>query len=867
MGEDPVSTPLGAGTGRWSPGRWRVRTKVIAVVLVPVLLALVLAALNVRNQLAERDALAQVAAGTRLTGTVATLIDQLQIERTETIAYVGADRRSDRTPLAFSTDRVDRAIGALRDAAPSVTDLDPGVRDRYAVAMVRLNGLEALRNTAVATRFPATSVVGGYTSLIEPLLTLSRDIAGAAGQTVVVRPATSLAALGRAKEQAEIQHALLLVGASAGSLTASDSEALRGAVAEQAAGTEEFEAGATATQVQAFDDTVTGPDVDRRVRILQTALLRDAAGQPLGVDALAWNQAAGTTREALRTVETGVLAQLQGTADQLVTQAGTAATIAVVLVVLGVLVAIVLAVVIAGSLVTPLRRLRYSALDVAESRLPASIKRLESGETEGDGPGGDPSSRVEPVPIHTEEEIGDVARAFDTVHREAVRLAGEQARLRANLNALFVNLSRRSQGLLERQLLLIDTLEGREEDPDVLANLFQLDHLATRMRRNGENLLVLGGSSPSRGVTAPIPLTDVVRAAVGEVEAYQRIAVRPVPSVLVLGACSDDLTHLLAELLDNATSYSPPETSVVVSASRAPDGGVVIEITDAGLGMDTDDLAEANAKLDRPVLLDSSVPRQMGLFVVGELARRHDIVARLLPGDDTGVTACVQVPEALLVRAARVLPAAQPEVAPVPPPSIPAPRPTSGPDAADPLTDRIPVQTVQGDEDEGSDEPIYRAMRSAWFLDHQEPRREDDHRDGSRSTGADVGFFDDATADAPVWQSTADEGWRAVAAREPGTAREHTGVGLPRRRRGEELVPGTAAPGADEVPQPRQTLDGHALRTRMGRFQAGLRRGRHEVDTDAFERTGVDADGPAVDDDHAGGAPVGHAGRDAGGHR
>lgn len=830
----------------WAPSRWRVRTKVVAVVLVPLLLALVLAAVTVGNQLAERSALQQVAAGTRLSGTVAGLVDALQIERSEATAFVAADRRSDRTPLDLAADRVDRAVGALRDAGPSVTDLDPGVQDRYAVALARLDGLGALRSAAVATRYPAPSVVTSYTGFVEPLLDLARDVAGTAGQTAVVRPATSLAALGRAKEQAEIQHALLLVAAAGGTFPSGDGEALRSAVAEQAAATAEFEAGASPAQVQVFEDTVAGPEVDQRIRILQTALLRDGGGQPPGVDPVAWDRAAGATREAMRTVETGLFTELEGTADALVSRAGTTVLIVAVAVVLGVLLAVVLAALIAGSLITPLRRLRYSALDVAERRLPTSIQRLE------EGSGDEEDTDVEPVPIHTDEEVGEVARAFDTVHREAVRLAGEQARLRTNLNALFVNLSRRSQGLVERQLLVIDSLEGREEDPDVLAELFALDHLATRLRRNGENLLVLGGSAPARGGTDPVPLTDVVRAAVGEIEDYTRVDVRPAPAVHVRGGPADDLTHLLAELLDNATTYSPPGAPVVVSASRAPDGGLVLEVTDQGLGMDADELAEANARLERPVLLDSSVPRQMGLFVVGALARRHDIVARLLPGDDGGIAASVQVPAALLVRPVRV----------EPDPVVPAPRagaagdPVGDPES-DPLTDRLPVVGVEDGADES---PIFREMCSAWFSEEGPP--------APRASAEDA---------APAWRSTADEGWRAVAARTAGTTetpREQTGSGLPRRRRGAELVPGGAPAEADDVPRPRRAVDAEALRGRMGSFQDGIRRGRRDVDTDSFEQvddetdlenaSGTDTD-PGEPFDAGAGAAAGGGHHDQGG--
>lgn len=782
----------------WNPGHWRVRTKVVAVVAVPILLVLVLAGLTIRTELADRDALAQVATGTRLTGTVADLVDQVQVERSATAAWVAAGRPADRSGLDVAADRTDAAVEALRGAGDAAAELDPGVRDRYATALTRLDALPALRATAVATRYPATSVVTGYTGLVDPLLALSRDIAGAVGEPAVVRPATSLAALGRAKEQAEVQHALLLVGAITRTLPVSAGDALRGSVAEQEAATAEFEAGSSPAQVQRFDDTVAGPEVDQRTRILQTALLQD--GTALAVDPIAWDRAASATRERMRTLENDLQGELRATADGLVSSATTTAVVVIALVLLGVLAAAALAVVIARSLVTPLRRLRWSALDVAERRLPEAVRELED-----EGVGSDrPEDAVEPVPIHTEEEVGEVARAFDSVHREAVRLAGEQARLRTNLNALFVNLSRRSQGLVERQILLIDTLESREEDPDVLADLFRLDHLATRMRRNGENLLVLGGASPSRGPAEPLLLADVVRAAVGEVEHYQRIEVGQVPGLRVQGAPADDLTHLLAELLDNATSYSPPDSPVTVSASRAPDGGAIVEVADAGLGMDAEDLHDANARLEQPVLLDSSVPRQMGLFVVGALARRHGITARLLPGSDDGTTASVHVPADVLVTHERT--------------RVPVPA-SDAPAADDPLTDEVPVVA-------GPDEPIFQAMVSAWFSDGSAP--------AAPAAAA-------APANGSLWDSTADEGWQAVAARaaEPPPT-EHTETGLPRRRRGAGLVPGgagtpTPEPGPDDIPAPRQTVDADALRARMSQFQQGANRGREELDTDGFE--------------------------------
>src|SRR4029079_11050239 len=261
-----------------------------------------------------------------------------------------------------------------------------------------------------------------------------------------------------------------------------------------------------------------------------------------------------------------------------------------------------------------------SALDVAQRRLPQAVESMRSG--------GVPDVTVEPVPLHTRDEIGEVARAFDEVHDQALRLAADQAALQSSVSNMFVNLSRRSQGLVERQLQLIEQLESNEQDPDQLSNLFQLDHLATRMRRNSENLLVLAGTDLAKRNVAPVPLVDVLRAAVSEVEQYQRVVVQAPPTASIAGRAGSDLVHLLAELPANATPFSPPESQVVMSTTRSPDGVIVIEISDRGVGMADDELADANTRLVGPSGVDVSASRRMGLFVVGRLAARHGIGVR-----------------------------------------------------------------------------------------------------------------------------------------------------------------------------------------------------------------------------------------------
>src|SRR5690606_22080406 len=303
-------------------------------------------------------------------------------------------------------------------------------------------------------------------------------------------------------------------------------------------------------------------------------------------------------------------------------------------------------------------------------------------------------------------EIGEVARAFDEVHREAVRLASEEARLRSNINAIFVNLSRRSQTLVERQLALIERLEQGEENERRLADLFTLDHLATRMRRNSENLLVLAGQDAVRRRGEPVELMDVVRAALSEVENYERAVLRLQSEVAIAGQAVNDVVHLLAELIENALWFSPADTKVYISSNRIDGSGVMISVTDQGIGMSPEELAQVNWRLADPPVVDVAASRRMGLFVVGRLAMRHGIRVQLRSQDSGGLTAMVLLPENLIVP----IPGASPGMpmppgqAPVtgqfaPPPGAPfgtippqaGPGPLSGPAEAAPFPGAAPA--------------------------------------------------------------------------------------------------------------------------------------------------------------------------------
>ena len=294
------------------------------------------------------------------------------------------------------------------------------------------------------------------------------------------------------------------------------------------------------------------------------------------------------------------------------------------------------------SVIRELTRLKRAALELASERLPSVIRRLRRGEDV------DVAAEAPSLSFNT-DEIDQVGQAFNAARRTAIQGAVEEAKLRRSISDVFINLARRNQALLHRQLSLLDTMERRVADPDELEDLFRLDHLATRMRRHAEGLIILSGQAPGRGWRNPVPAVDVVRAAAAEVEDYARVTVTPMPRVAVSGKAVADLIHLLAELIENATLFSPPHTTVQVSGQLVAHG-FAVEIEDRGLSMDPAALAAANERLADPPEFDLSSSARLGLFVVGRLAKRHSIQVTLRTSPYGGTTAIVLVPAEIVVR-------------------------------------------------------------------------------------------------------------------------------------------------------------------------------------------------------------------------
>ncbi|MCD0443806.1 nitrate- and nitrite sensing domain-containing protein [Glycomyces sp. A-F 0318] len=327
-----------------------------------------------------------------------------------------------------------------------------------------------------------------------------------------------------------------------------------------------------------------------------------------------------------------------------------------VLILAAFVIATVIALLIARNMATGLRRLREGALDVAHVSLPQAVAQMRDAETIGNRTPDEVAADTGAViDIDQRDEIGNVAHSFNIVHTEAIRIAAEQAALRANVSQMFINLARRSQNLVDRLIGHLDHLERGEENPDRLAELFQLDHLATRMRRNDENLLVLAGADSTRQERYPAPIGDILQAAQSEVEQYTRIEFGNLEAEReIRPAAVNDLVHLIAELMDNATAFSPPESPVLVEAEQmrtadSPLGAIRVRINDIGIGMPPAQLDDINRQLSESAdAIDLASSRMMGLVVVARLANRHDVRVELRPGEHRGTVAEVILGDAVL---------------------------------------------------------------------------------------------------------------------------------------------------------------------------------------------------------------------------
>ncbi|GLW74230.1 hypothetical protein Kpho02_65280 [Kitasatospora phosalacinea] len=632
------------GLSRFAMRNWRIRTRLIALLFLPVIVALVLGGLRVQSSMENSRELSQMSDLAELARSATDLAHALQTERDISAGPLaaGGTAAADKeiTKAQSDTNALSKKFTA---AADKFDNLDLAGSKTLLLQVRRdLNSLSGARTGAFRDPKNIQATITNYDAIIVDLLGATQDIAVTSNSSELITATRSLYQFSLSKEYTSMQRALIsaaLANPAGPDLSSSDETFGIRLMNSEDNATQNFTAiygeGAARSlrSAMSFNKVIAEAD-----RFSKAVLTPNGIKQTDDVSYQQWYEEATAKITAQRAIETTLLANLNGKAQKLQSDADTESVINASLVALVLVVAIAGAALVARSMVRSLTRLQTSAEDVAERRLPELVKTLSESDPQ------DVDVTVEPVGVDSADEIGHVAHAFDMVHREAVRLAAEQALLRGNINAMFTNLSRRSQGLIQRQLSLISELESREADPDQLASLFKLDHLATRMRRNGENLLVLAGEDPGRRWTRPVPLVDVLRAAASEVEQYERVELASVPTAEVAGRVVNDLVHLLAELLENATSFSSPQTRVRVTGHALPDGRVLIEIHDTGIGLSPDDLADINERLANPPVVDVSVSRRMGLFVVGRLSLRHGIRIQLRPSDSGGTTALVMLP-------------------------------------------------------------------------------------------------------------------------------------------------------------------------------------------------------------------------------
>lgn len=648
--------PAGSGLARLrsaatNPTNWRVRTKLIAILAVPVVAILVYSSIEAGTVLTSTRDVNRISDLTEISRSASTLAHALQTERTYSTGFVasGPVGSRDSTAVPSSQARVNDAYQAYKAVANGRRDsFGSEVRRALDDVQTRMDSLPTKRQTIQRVVDPK-AVQTAFQSIVDSLISLVQLIPQGNDDLQLDNGVNTAYFLMAGTELLAQQQALvygLLRRGSDQTFTEGDYREFLSDETQRSRERDDLENVAGPAQLALYTPTIDSENNGdiRNTQNYVEEILDAPIGQPLSVvTSEKWNRATQETIDTSTDAADKLLGLVDDRVDTLRGDIQRRALLSGLLIVLILAAALLSALIVARSLVRPLLALRTAALDIADRRLPDAVRRLR------DSTDQDIDDSIEPVGINTDEEVGEVARAFDEVHREAIRLASEQASLRNNVNAMFVNLSRRSQGLVERQLRLIDDLENREQDPDQLSNLFKLDHLATRMRRNNESLLVLAGTDTARRWTHPVPLNEVVLAAISEVEQYTRVKQTSAAPVSIAGNGVSDVVHLVAELLENATSYSPPVTEVLVTShSLGPGAGAMIEIEDRGIGMPAKELERVNERLANPPVVDVSVSRTMGLFAVGRLAGRHGIRVQLRESASGGITAVVRLPAKLV---------------------------------------------------------------------------------------------------------------------------------------------------------------------------------------------------------------------------
>ncbi|WP_438489161.1 nitrate- and nitrite sensing domain-containing protein [Streptomyces sp. S186] len=841
-----------------------VRRKIVALLLVPLVSLTVMWSVTTYVTGREANQLLDVGTVVRNLGyPVEDVIQALQRERRQSLLYL-ADRRGANalTELRGQTRATDDAVTRLHDDVDIQEirqDLAGSAARRVDDLVKGLDGLDALRAQVEDNRIGRDEAMESYDALADPGYDLLAAL-HALENVEMDKQGRALVNLSRAREAFSREDALMSAVLASGSISKHDQRALSDRIAERRilystnlsllpttdrGAYEDYWHSAAARELTSYEDKVIAADPADAARAVNADRWNTAAEKVLGDLARLGREAGDRYQQRVEPIATRIVVKAVATG---------------VLGFAALLVSVVVSLRIGRRHVRDLTRLRKTAHEVSGVRLPSVMRRLAAGEqvdVETEAP------RLEFGP----DETGQVGQALNTLQRAAVEAAVKQADMRRGVSEVFVNLARRNQVLLHRQLTLLDAMERRTEDTDELADLFRLDHMTTRMRRHAEGLVILSGAAPSRQWRKPVQLMDVVRAAVAEVEDYERIEVRRLPRLAVDGPAVSDLTHLIAELLENATVFSPPHTAVQVLGERVSNG-YTLEIHDRGLGMAPDQLLDANLRLAETAEFELSDTDRLGLFVVSRLAQRQGVRVSLQPSPYGGTTAVVLIPGELLTDAAEGARPAVPAAAdtgdetaedagldPLAQVPVPLPRRTrsdalDGPRTAPGRAVPVGEQHQQaGDQaPTGGLTPLPRRPRTPVLVsDHGRTV------DGARTPDDDSRQERPQPAEPPATARHTPDEPPADGTPAPAT----TPKGLPRRVRQASLAPQLRTDPGAETPPDRPAApaaddrDAEAVRARMASLQRGWQRGRRENDRAPHAPTPPD---PGTADGAPGGA-------------
>ncbi|MFI6534834.1 nitrate- and nitrite sensing domain-containing protein [Nonomuraea sp. NPDC050547] len=587
---------------------------------------------------------------------------QLQSERTRSVA--AATTRKLTEDLGEQRARTDTSVSRFQKAAveagDAVTEEMRPTLDALNTELARLGSIRSDIDTGNSSRL---SGMNEYNRVLDALFRLYDHLV-TVPDLALFQQASSLQSMGNARELIAREQALVGGAVISGDLSPAEVTAMTEYVASRKFMHARGLAGLDVSLRQPYEE-VFGGEAFLNFSAAELSVVK--TGRPPD-NADEWNTAVTKLADQLDKIgasATGVIAErATDGATAIIVRIALAGGVGLVAVIASILISVRFG----RRLAAELAGLRTAALDLAEVRLPRLVQRLRDGDEI------DVKKEAKPLKVSGSAEITDVASAFGSVQRTAVEAAVGQATVRQGVSQVFLNLARRKQGLLHRQLSLLDAMQRRTHDPDRLDELFRLDHLTTRMRRHAEGLIILSGAAPGRAWRKPVPVLDIVRAAIAEVEDYARINVEAMPGAALDGGAAADLTHLVAELVENASIYSSPETAVQVRGDLVSNG-YVLEVEDRGLGLSPQEYAEINARLADPPEFDLADSDRLGLFVVARLAERHGLQVTLRASPFSGTTAIVLIPKRLVTEREALPPAPDEEPIELPSRSSKRPKP------------------------------------------------------------------------------------------------------------------------------------------------------------------------------------------------